>query len=86
MLPLLEDRTDDNGERAVYNDEYSHFEVLKYFVRNSAPSLTLAFKGSKLLSGQNRNHLLRWCEYFLDVPSVQEFITSLSVASDNLNC
>ena len=55
LLPLLEVKIDeeDNAQRVALTDEYSHFEVLKYFLRNSTPSLTLAFKRSKHLSAQN---------------------------------
>ena len=51
VLLLLEGRIDDVAKSALFIDKYSHFEVLKYFVRSSAPSHTLAFKGSKFLSG-----------------------------------
>ena len=50
VLLLLEGRIDDDAKFALFIDKYSHFEVLKYFVRSYAPSQTLAFKGSKFLS------------------------------------
>ena len=30
VLPFPEDKIDDNAERAMFTDEYSHFEVSKY--------------------------------------------------------
>ena len=30
VLPFPEDKIDDNAERAMFTDEYSHFKVSKY--------------------------------------------------------
>ena len=49
----LEVRIDDNAELSVFTGANLHFKVLKYFVRNSALSLALVFRGSKFLSVQN---------------------------------
>ena len=70
-MPLLEGRIDGNDESEVFSEEYSCFEVSTYFVGNSAPSLKLASKGSKFLSPQNWNPLLRCGEFCLVIPSVQ---------------
>ena len=84
MFPKsIKGRINNNAECAFFTDNHLHFEVLKYFVWNSAPTQILAFKRSKFLSAQNWNHLLRWSDYCLDVLSVPEFITTFNEASDN---
>ena len=44
---------DDNVDLAVFVTEYSQLDLQNNFTRNSAPSLTLALKGSIFLLDEN---------------------------------
>ena len=54
-IPFAVGQIDDNADLAVFITEYSHLDSLNNFARNSAPSLTLALKGSIFLLAENSN-------------------------------